>query len=80
MKHERNTTLTAAVVGDDVEQLSSQTKIEGNWGLMVGREDTGLSADWIRHCQQQLSISMPGGTDSLNVAVATSIILYQLTV
>ena len=72
--------LVATVIDDQTEKLNPQTKINGNWGLMVGREDTGLPPAWSDHCTRRLTICMPGGSDSLNVAVATAIVLYQLTV
>lgn len=47
--------------------------------LVVGNEGAGLS-DWIRSRSDRLvAVPMRGGTESLNVAVAGAILLYELT-
>jgi tRNA G18 (ribose-2'-O)-methylase SpoU len=46
--------------------------------LLLGSEGHGLGPRWIAHCDRQVTIPMRPGTDSLNVAVATGIFLYQL--
>ena len=46
--------------------------------LLVGSEGHGLGPRWIAHCDRRVTIPMRPGTDSLNVAVATGIFLYQL--
>lgn len=54
---------------------------EVNWrdssALIVGRESTGLSADEIKVMNNVVRIPMQGEAESLNVAVATGIILYE---
>ncbi|MBN2267459.1 MAG: RNA methyltransferase [Candidatus Babeliaceae bacterium] len=47
--------------------------------VVVGGEAHGLSDTYLADCQGRISISMPGGTESLNAAVAGSIALYALT-
>lgn len=47
-------------------------------GLVFGSEGHGLSDRWIACCDQQFTIPMPAGTDSLNVAVASGIFLYEV--
>jgi tRNA G18 (ribose-2'-O)-methylase SpoU len=46
--------------------------------LLLGSEGHGLGPRWIAHCDRRVTIPMRPGTDSLNVAVATGIFLYQL--
>ncbi len=46
--------------------------------LIVGNEAHGLSADWLAACTERLTLPMPGGTESLNAAVAGAIALYAL--
>lgn len=45
--------------------------------IVMGAEDTGISKDVIRRADQLVHIPMPGGFDSLNVSVATGMILYE---
>jgi TrmH family RNA methyltransferase len=47
--------------------------------LVVGNEAHGLPVEWQQQCQLRSTIAMPGGTESLNVAVAGSIALYVTT-
>jgi TrmH family RNA methyltransferase len=46
--------------------------------LLVGNEGSGLSAEGRARVQQSVSIPIGSSVESLNVAVATGIILYQL--
>ncbi len=45
--------------------------------LVLGAEGEGLRPEWMNACQYTVHIPMPGGTESLNVAVAAGIILYE---
>lgn len=47
--------------------------------LLMGTEQSGLSAALLNACDQRVKIPMRGGTDSLNLAVASGIILYEAT-
>jgi RNA methyltransferase, TrmH family len=44
--------------------------------LIVGNEAHGIPQDWLNDCDQLISLPMPGGTESLNAAIAGSIALY----
>lgn len=46
--------------------------------LLLGSEDYGLPAQIVDECDQRVTIPMPGGTDSLNVANAAAVLLYHL--
>jgi tRNA G18 (ribose-2'-O)-methylase SpoU len=46
--------------------------------LIVGHEGEGLTASTLAQCDVQARIPMVGGVDSLNVATATAIALYEL--
>lgn len=47
--------------------------------LVMGNEGSGVTAAVAARCDRKVSIPMPGGTESLNVAVAGAILLYELT-
>ena len=59
----------------------SKTYTEIDWhgpaALIVGPESTGLSAEEIAAAEETVRIPMQGSVESLNVAVATGIILYE---
>jgi len=46
--------------------------------LLMGSEREGLNKDYLGLCNQVVRIPMVGRSDSLNLAIATSIILYQV--
>jgi len=46
--------------------------------VVVGNESHGIPDDWIIDCDEQITIAMPGKTESLNAAVAGSIALYLM--
>ncbi|MFH1446644.1 MAG: RNA methyltransferase, partial [Chloroflexota bacterium] len=46
--------------------------------LLMGSEREGLGQDYLNLCDQVVRIPMQGRSDSLNLAIATSIILYQI--
>jgi TrmH family RNA methyltransferase len=50
----------------------------GDLVLVLGAEREGLPADVLAACEDRASIPQPGGGDSLNVAMAGAIALYEL--
>ena len=48
--------------------------------LVVGSERYGISREWYEKKTNLLSIPMSGTCDSLNVGVAASIILYDMSI
>lgn len=66
-------------VGADAEGPKSFMEIDwrGSRALIVGTESTGLSPDEISAADEAVRIPMEGPVESLNVAVATGIILYE---
>ena len=52
--------------------------VDGDLVLVLGAERDGLPADVLERCDEQVSIPQPGGGESLNVAMAGAIALYEL--
>ena len=46
--------------------------------LIIGNEASGLSREIVSACDEVLSLTMPGGSESLNASVAGSIAMYVL--
>ena len=70
---ERGVTLLAAVVGGTQDQHD----LRGPVALLIGNEGSGLSKAWIDAADGRISIPLPGRTESLNAAVAGSVLLYE---
>lgn len=48
------------------------------WVLCLGNEGLGLSPEILTLCDDEITIPMDNGVDSLNVAAATAVLLYGL--
>jgi RNA methyltransferase, TrmH family len=68
-------TLAAAVVSGGVPVTDLP---DAPLGVLVGSEAHGLPAEVIDECDLRVSIPMPGGIESLNVAVAGAIVAYEM--
>ncbi len=69
-----------AIVGtsDHAEEDYAQTVYPQTCLLLMGSERQGLPDEYIQLCKKMVRIPMEGSCDSLNLAVATGIILYQI--
>ncbi len=66
--------LLAAVQGAEPPQPKA-----GPWVLIIGSEGRGVGPDLLAAADGVVSIPMPGGSESLNAAVAGSLLLHQLS-
>ncbi len=57
--------------------LLPELRLDGDVVLVLGAEREGLPADVLKRCDERASIPQPGGGDSLNVAIAGAIALYE---
>jgi TrmH family RNA methyltransferase len=55
-----------------------ELQLEGDVVLVLGAEREGLAAEILERCDERASIPQPGGGESLNVAMAGAIALYEL--
>ena len=67
--------LGAEADGESVAGVVTSQRI----ALAVGNEGAGLSAGVRERCHHLVSVPMRGGTESLNVAMAGGVLLYELT-
>ncbi len=75
MVRERKIPLLAAVAhGDGIDPLPD---LQGPVAILIGNEGAGLSQVWIQAADACITIPYPGRTESLNAAVAGSVLLYE---
>ncbi|HYH01870.1 MAG TPA: 23S rRNA (guanosine(2251)-2'-O)-methyltransferase RlmB [Bacillota bacterium] len=55
-----------------------QADLKGPIGLVLGGEGKGISRLVAEHCDQMIRLPMWGQVNSLNVSVATGIVLYEI--
>ena len=61
--------------GTDIRQVGLGSK---NYGLILGNEANGLPEQVLKQVEEVIRIDMPGSAESLNVAIAGAIALYEL--
>jgi TrmH family RNA methyltransferase len=44
---------------------------------MIGNEGSGLTDEWLQLADARITIPMPGAVESLNAAIAGSLLLYE---
>lgn len=67
---------TSVDYGIDVSTLKKKDRLK--YALVVGNEGNGIRSMTARQCDKNLYINMNEKVESLNVGVATSILLYEL--
>lgn len=72
---ERGIAILAAT--PSAKQTFTQVDMKQPLAIIVGTEQLGLSELWMKEADIQVSIPMNGVADSLNVAMATTLLLYE---
>ncbi len=67
-----------AITTPDATELYTSVNLSGPIAIVMGSEAHGLSDAWFDAADVQLSIPMFGLVDSLNLSVATAVILYEV--
>lgn len=73
---EKNIQVVAATPAADAE--FTDTNLSGSIAIAVGTEQLGLTDLWMSAADIQVRIPMHGVADSLNVATATTLLLYEV--
>jgi len=67
-----------ALIGTDVVNATDYRETDYTDAIIVmGNEQKGLSHELKSRCTARVHIPMPGGTESLNLSIATGLLLYQ---
>lgn len=69
----------AMVLDSQAVSISNVNELDGKKVLFVGNEGNGLLNNTIKKCSNKITIPMNGKAESLNVAVATSIAIWEIT-
>jgi TrmH family RNA methyltransferase len=74
----RGLRLMAAVGAEGADVMAAQEMdFTAPCAVMIGNEGAGLAADWMEMCDVRVTIPCPGPVESLNAAVAGSLLLYE---
>ncbi len=75
IKKNYSTKIIAANLGED--NSIHTTDLSGNICIVLGNEGEGISKSVLNACDMSVTIPMMNGTDSLNVASASAVFLYE---
>lgn len=78
LKWLRENKISIVATSPDAEPYYTQTDLTGNVAVVVGTEQYGLTDTWLKESDRAVRIPMLGQADSLNVASATTILLYEV--
>jgi TrmH family RNA methyltransferase len=67
------------LVATHIKATKSYDKVnyQGAVGIIIGNESSGLSKEILSHAEERIQIPMNGLSESLNVAIATGILVYE---
>ena len=54
-----------------------EVDLRGGRAFLVGNEGAGLGEDWVARAEERVTIPCPGRVESLNAAVAGSLLMYE---
>ena len=69
--------VTVVATSPDADVPWCACDLTGPVALVLGAEDTGLSAAWLARADTTVAIPMAGAGDSLNVAASAAVLLYE---
>lgn len=78
LRAEHGFTHVATVLDETATPLASARRAP-RMTLLLGNEADGLAPEWVRRCDERVTIPMARGTDSLNVTVAAGIFLHYFS-
>ena len=74
----KNSGLKIIAATEKTDRPLSNAELSGPAAMVMGAEDTGISKDILRLADEPVSIPLKGSIKSLNVSVATGILLYEI--
>ena len=77
LQYLKESKVTILAATPSAEKLYTDIEMTGPIAIAVGTEQLGLSKKWMEVADIQVRIPMLGRADSLNVATATTLLLYE---
>lgn len=63
---------------EKADKSAAQCNLTGPIAIIMGDEGEGIHEKTLERCSDHIKIDMPGSTQSLNVSVATGMVLYEM--
>ncbi len=77
IKQLKDSGLRIIAVSEKAETILFESRLIGPLGILLGNEETGITDNLLFLSDEKLRIPMRGETESLNVSVAASIMMYE---
>lgn len=77
MQYLKNSGIKMLACTEKTETLIYDAEFNHPLAIVMGSEDEGISMELMRLCDENVKIPMYGNIESLNVSVATGVILYE---
>lgn len=77
LKFTRSKNVSLCAASPPAEMVYTKANLAHALAVVVGSEEGGLTDFWSRHADVKVRIPMRGSADSLNVSVATAVLLYE---
>lgn len=74
----KNSGLKIVAATEKGEQSIFESEMTGPLGLIMGSEGEGISAEYLKKTDLQVSIPLLGEIESLNVSVAAGVMMYEV--
>ncbi|HEY9114505.1 MAG TPA: 23S rRNA (guanosine(2251)-2'-O)-methyltransferase RlmB [Bacteroidales bacterium] len=74
----KNSGLKMVAATEKGEQSIFESEMAGPLGLIMGSEGEGISAEYLKKTDLQVSIPLLGEIESLNVSVAAGVMMYEV--
>jgi RNA methyltransferase, TrmH family len=73
----RKSGITIIAATPQADSVYTSQDLSGHLAIVVGTEDKGLSEFWLKNADYKTRIPMIGKVNSLNVSIATALIVYE---
>jgi len=78
LEYLKNSGIRLVACTEKTETSLFNVALEGPMGIVMGSEEDGISPEYLKKCDVRVKIPMFGKTESLNVSVATALVVYEV--
>jgi 23S rRNA (guanosine2251-2'-O)-methyltransferase len=78
LEYLKNSGIRIAGASEKAKNVLYDTDLSGPICILMGSEETGISPEYLKKCDELVKIPMLGQTESLNVSVAAGLVLYEV--
>ncbi len=74
----KNSGIRIAGASEKARNIFYASDLTGPICILMGSEETGISPEYLKKCDELVKIPLIGQTESLNVSVAAGLVLYEV--